>query len=355
MKRTTVVLAGLTLAASLSPLAAQSPERFTLSGARTAVYNLVGSISVGPGTGSSVTVEVTRQGADSRELRVETGPIDGRETLRVIYPDDDIVYGNREWNGEAQMNVREDGTFGGGYGDRGRDRGRRIYIRSRGEGTRAYAELRILVPSGKDVGVFIGVGEINASNVNGEIRLDASSGNISAEQMRGILYVDTGSGNVDVSNVEGTELNIDTGSGDVRVTGASSTDLTIDTGSGNVTGTTITATDLSVDTGSGNIELSGVKATSLSMDTGSGDVEIDLLTDTDDIKVDTGSGDVTIGVPSGFGSAVDLSTSSGDVDTDVEIQVTRRGRQHLVGRIGDGQGRMMIETGSGNVTIKASR
>jgi DUF4097 and DUF4098 domain-containing protein YvlB len=71
--------------------------------------------------------------------------------------------------------------------------------------------------------------------------------------------------------------------------------------------------------------------------------------------VDTGSGNVTIGVPSGFGSAVNLSTSSGDVETDVDIQVTRRGRQHLVGRIGDGQGRMTIETGSGNVTIKASR
>jgi lia operon protein LiaG len=355
MKRTTVVLAGLAWAASLSPLAAQSPERFTLAGTRTAVYNMVGSISVGPGTGSSVTVEVTRQGADASQLRVESGPINNRETLRIIFPDEDIIYGNRDWNGEAQIYVRDDGTFGGGYGDRDRDRGRRVYVKSRGDGTRAYADLRILVPPGKDVGVFIGIGEINASNVNGEIRLDASSGNITAERMRGILFVDTGSGNVEVSNVEGTELNIDTGSGDVRVTGASSADVTIDTGSGNVTGTTITATDLSVDTGSGNIELSGIKATSLNMDTGSGDVEVDLLTDTDDIKVDTGSGNVTIGVPSGFGSAVDLSTSSGDVDTDVEIQVTRRGRQHLVGRIGDGQGRMTIETGSGNVTIKASR
>lgn len=357
MKRTTVVLAGLALTANLSPLLAQSPERFTVSGTRVAVYNLVGSISVGPATGSSVTVEVTRQGTDGRQLRVETGPIDGRETLRIIYPEDDIVYGDQNWNGRAELHVREDGTFGGGWGDRGRDRdrGRRVYVKSRGDGLNAYADLRVLVPAGKDVGVFIGIGEVHASNVNGDIRLDASSGNITAEQMRGTLFVDTGSGNVEVSNVEGTELNIDTGSGDVRITGANSADVNIDTGSGNVTGTTLTTTDLSVDTGSGNIELSGVRATSLSMDTGSGDVEIDLVTDTDDIKVDTGSGNVTIGVPSGFGSTVDLSTSSGDVDTDVEIQVTRRGRQHLMGRIGDGEGRMTIETGSGNVTIKGSR
>jgi lia operon protein LiaG len=141
----------------------------------------------------------------------------------------------------------------------------------------------------------------------------------------------------------------------VRVTGAMSTDVNIDTGSGNVTGTTITATDLSVDTGSGNIELRSVKATSLNMDTGSGDVDVALLSDTDDIMVDTGSGNVTISVPAGFGSAVNLSTSSGDVETDIDIQVSRRGRQHLVGRIGDGQGRMTVETGSGNVTIRGSR
>jgi lia operon protein LiaG len=355
MKRSTALLAGLLLAGISAPLYSQSSERFTVTGDRIAIYNLVGTISVGPGTGSDVTVEVTRQGSDGRQLKVETGPIRGFETLRVVFPDDDIVYGDQEWNGRAEMYVRDDGTFGGGLDGRDRERGRRVYVRSRGDGLRAYADLRIMIPAGKEVGVFIGIGELDASNVNGEIRLDAASGNISAERMRGILLVDTGSGNVEVSNMEGTELNIDTGSGDVRVTSANSPNINIDTGSGNVTGTTVTATDLSIDTGSGNIELSGVTTSSLNMDTGSGDVEVSLLSDTDNITVDTGSGNVTIGVPSTFGSTVNLSASSGDVETDVEIQVTRRGRQHLVGRIGDGQGRMVVETGSGNVTIRASR
>ena len=356
MKRSLAFLAGLALAANLSPLLAQTSERFTVAGNRVAIYNLVGTITVGPGTGSDVTVEVTRQGADAGQLRVETGPIGSAQTLRVIFPDDDIVYGNQRWNGRTEMHVREDGTFGGGWdGDSERGRGRRVRVESRGDGLRAHAELRVMIPEGKEVGVFIGIGEMNASNVNGTIRLDASSGNITADRMRGSLLVDTGSGNVEVSDVEGTDLNIDTGSGDVRLTGARSADVNIDTGSGSVTGTTITATDLSVDTGSGNIELSGVRATSLNMDTGSGDVDIALVSDTDDIMVDTGSGNVTIAVPPEFGSAVNLSTSSGDVETEVDIQVTRRNQEHLVGRIGDGQGRMTVETGSGNVTIRASR
>jgi lia operon protein LiaG len=355
MNRSTALLAGLMVAATVSPLSAQSPERFTVTGNRVAIYNLVGAITVGPGTGSDVTVEVTRKGADGSQLRIETGPIGGSETLRIIFPGDEIIYGNQDWNGRTEMYVRDDGTFGGGWDRRDRERGRRVNLRSRGDGLEAYADLRVMIPAGKEVGVFIGLGQLDASNVNGTIRLDASSGNITAERMRGSLLVDTGSGNVDVSNVEGSELNIDTGSGDVRVTGAMSTDVNIDTGSGNVTGTTITATDLSVDTGSGNIELRSVKATSLNMDTGSGDVDVALLSDTDDIMVDTGSGNVTISVPAGFGSAVNLSTSSGDVETDIDIQVSRRGRQHLVGRIGDGQGRMTVETGSGNVTIRGSR
>lgn len=355
MKRFTPLLAGLLLAAPVLSLPAQTPERFTVSGDRIAIYNLVGTITVGPGTGSGVSVEVTRLGADGRQLRVETGPIGGSETLRVIFPGDQIIYRQNDWDGRTEMYVRDDGTFGGGWDDRERDRGRRVQIRTRGDGLDAHADVRVLIPEGRQVGVFLGLGEIDASNVNGTIRLDAAAGNISAERMRGHLVLDTGSGNIDVTNSEGPVLNIDTGSGDVRVTGATSTDVNIDTGSGNVTGTDITATDLSVDTGSGNISIRGVKAASLNMDTGSGDVEMALLADTDDIMVDTGSGDVTVMVPPGFGSAVNLSTSSGDVETEVEIAVTRRGRQHLVGRIGDGQGRMTIETGSGNVTIRGSR
>lgn len=354
MKRFTPLLAGLLLAAA-APLLAQSAESFTLSGNRVAIYNLVGTMTVGPGTGPSVTVEVTRQGPDGRQLRVETGPIEGSETLRVIFPDDNIIYRSEDWNGRTEMYVRDDGTFGGSWNRRERDRGRRIQVRSRGEGLEAHATIRIMIPAGKEVGVFIGMGSLSASNVNGSIRLDASSGNITAQRMRGSLLVDTGSGNVEVSNVEGTELNIDTGSGDVRVTGASSSEVNIDTGSGNVTGTTITAANLTVDTGSGNIELTGVRSANISMDTGSGDVNVTLLSDTDNVAVDTGSGNVTIGIPSGFGSAVNLSTSSGDVETEVEIQVTRRGRQHLTGRIGDGEGRMTIETGSGDVTLRGSR
>jgi DUF4097 and DUF4098 domain-containing protein YvlB len=48
---------------------------------------------------------------------------------------------------------------------------------------------------------------------------------------------------------------------------------------------------------------------------------------------------------------VEIETSSGDIETDFPLQVTRHSRDHLMGRIGDGNGRIAIETGSGEVRL----
>jgi hypothetical protein len=80
-------LAGLT-AAVLSALpatsAAQTPERRTLAGNDVAVYNIAGIMRVEGGTGSEVTVEITRGGGDASRLQIQSGSIRGRESLRVV-------------------------------------------------------------------------------------------------------------------------------------------------------------------------------------------------------------------------------------------------------------------------------
>ena len=73
-------------------LAAQQPERRTLAGSHVAIYNLAGVMRLERGTGSDVVVELTRGGPDAGKLLIATGPLRGRETLRVLYPDDEIVY-----------------------------------------------------------------------------------------------------------------------------------------------------------------------------------------------------------------------------------------------------------------------
>jgi hypothetical protein len=354
--RTTIlaITAAGAFVAAVHTARAQAVERRTLSGSDIAVYNLAGMMRVEGTSGGDVVVEVTRGGGDATQLKIETGEIRGRQTLRVIYPGDDIVYRvEGGWGGgSTEMDVRDDGTFNDQHGGRGFFSGRRrVRISGRGRGLDAHADLRVLVPAGKHVAVYLAVGKATVSNVDGDLRVDVSSADIDATHTRGRLYLDTGSGNVTLSDAQG-DVTLDTGSGDVRVTGMTGTQLSLDTGSGNVTVDRAEADVLKVDTGSGDVDLSAVQARDVNVDTGSGDVRIALRGHVESLYVDTGSGGVTLSVPPDFGAEVDIETGSGGIDLGgVQLQTRRIEQDHIVGTIGDGRGRVRIETGSGEVRL----
>jgi lia operon protein LiaG len=332
---------------------AAQTTRYVLKGDSVAVYNLVGELRVEPGSGSDVAVQVTRGGADAARLDVQSGPLRGRETLRIIYPDDVISLPDwgRGWS--TTLRVRDDGTFGDG-GSRRRD-GREVRITGRGRGLEAYADLRVSVPAGRRVALHLGVGKAFVSNVDGVIVVQAASADVSAERTRGTLKIDTGSGTVDVRDASG-DVTLESGSGDITATGVHGGRVRLDTGSGNITLTGAEATELHIDTGSGDVTVSGVKGDDLSFDTGSGNVDVGLTATFRSLTIDTGSGDVTLRVPSTIGAEVELDTGSGEFDLGgLTIQVRRLQEDHITGTIGDGKGRLSIETGSGNVRlVKAS-
>jgi lia operon protein LiaG len=330
----------------------QQPERHTISGDNVAVYNLVGVTRIEGGSGSGVVVELTRGGRDLDKLRVETGPVRGRETLRVIYPDDDIVYRGSDVDGNTTIDVREDGTFNDHEGRRSGGGGHRVRISGSGRGLEAHADLRVVIPTGKRVAVYLAVGRVFVSNVDGDLQVAVSAADVTADRTKGSLRIDTGSGDVKVTEAAG-DVTLDTGSGNVIVTGAHGRQLKLDTGSGDVTAERVEVDVLKVDTGSGNVTASGVKSPDANIDTGSGNVRLELLADIESLDVDTGSGDVTLTLPPQFGAHVDIETGSGGIELrGVSIQTTRLEREHLVGDIGDGKGRLKIETGSGGITLQ---
>jgi hypothetical protein len=335
--------------------AAQQPEHFQLQGDDVAVYNLIGAVSLEAGTGA-VTVDLTRTGRDAAKLRVEQGEIRDGEALRVIYPAESLVAPSLGAGSSTTLRVREDGTFGGDdrdWEDRHRhreDNGRRVEIRGSGSGFEAGADLRIRVPAGRRLAVYLAVGKVSVTNVDGEIRVDAHSAPVTASGVKGELTVDVGSGMVRVTDAAGV-LNLDTGSGSVEVSRFKGRDLTVDTGSGNVNGTEVTAERLTVETGSGDIELATVSSPSLSLETGSGTIRADLRSEIQSLSVETGSGDVALSAPPTLDAEVDIETSSGDIESDFPLQVTRHARDHLVGQIGSGRGRIAVETGSGDVRL----
>ena len=334
--------AGLVMSAQVG-----AQERHSISGSSVAIYNLAGRVTVEPASGSDVTVEVTRGGADADQLRIETGSIGRYETLRVVYPATRVVAGFMSGRHQSKVRVRDDGTFSD---NQNRDRGTRVTVSTDGNGMEAWAHLTIGVPAGKTVAVYLAVGRVNARNLEGDIRLDTHAAPVSASAITGSLNIDVGSGTVEVRDITG-DLSVDTGSGGVRADRITAQVINIDTGSGSVRGSTLSAQRIDIDTGSGSIDLDDVSADRLGMDTGSGGVDLTLTRAPTDVDIDTGSGGVTIRSPEGLNATIDLETGSGSIESDFPMTVRRHSRDHVQGTIGDGSGRMKIDTGSGSIRL----
>lgn len=346
--------ASLALAFLAAPVlvAAQTPERRTLAGDDVAVYNIAGVMQVVGGSGTDVTVEITRGGGDASKLQIESGRVRGRESLRVIYPDRRVIYRQGDWarwRSRTTIRVDDDGTFSDG---RDRD-GRSVDIVSSGDGLDAHADVRVVVPKGKKVSVYLGVGEAKIENVEGDLYVDVSSAPVTSSHTRGRLSLDTGSGEVRVTDAQG-DVDLDTGSGSVEVNGIRGPRLTMDTGSGRVRGMDVVVDEMELDTGSGSVRLGQVQSKRITLDSGSGSVELDLRADVESVRIESGSGGVTLGIPESLGAAIRIDTGSGGIDTDIPIQVRKAERSYLDGTIGDGKGEISIETGSGGVRLRRS-
>ena len=393
----------LSLPALVSALSAQEIER--LRGPEVAVYNLAGRMEIVAGEGTDVVVRVSRGGEDAGALRIETGEIRGRQTLRVVYPGDEIVYPELDRRASTEVRVGDDGTFSDGS-----EGGDRVTIRGSGDGIEAWADLVIELPAGQRAAAYLGAGAVDARGVRshldirtgtgavtatdmaGALAIDTGSGRVRVSAMNGDLSVDTGSGSIHVENLGASEkVELDTGSGDIEIenlrvggkvevdtgsgsvsaralqarrllvdTGSGSVDLEsvavpeieVDTGSGSVSARALQARRLLVDTGSGSVDLESVAVPEIEVDTGSGSVEVDLLTDVDALEIDTGSGSVTVSIPSELGATVEIDSGSGGVDVeDLSVEVLSVQRDHVRGRIGDGEGRIAIDTGAGRVRL----
>lgn len=347
--RVSPVVAAIVLPALAFPqsLAAQAEQR-SIRGAQVSIYNLAGQVRAMAGTGDAVTVEITRRGADRDKLRIETGTVRSRETLRIVYPADRIVYPELRNRTRISLRVREDGTFS----DEGwtRDSRDEVEIRDSGSGLEAFADLVVRVPRGQKIDLYLGVGRVEVANVEGDILVDVGAAEVDIAGTKGNLTLDTGSGRVAVRDATGS-LNIDTGSGGVTIDRVKGDVLNIDSGSGGIQASDVDMRDLEADIGSGGLRFYRTKATNITVEAGSGGVNLELLSNVENLEVETGSGGATIRLPATVSAELEAETGSGGFSTDFEITTRRVSRNHVVGRIGDGKGRIRLEAGSGSIRL----
>jgi len=330
--------------------AAQSTEKHAVPGASVAIWDLAGQVTVEPGTGSDVVVEVTRGGPDGSRLRVEQGPIGEWQTLRVVFPADHVVYREPSAWG-THLEVGEDGRFDDRTLFPGKTPRRRVLISGRGSGLDAHADLRVRVPAGRTLQLFLGVGAATISNVDGDLRVRAASASVTTRGTRGPLAIDSGSGELRVRDARG-DVVLDTGSGGALVRGVRGERLRLDTGSGGVTVLDAEVKELRVDTGSGSVEIADLRAPDITLDSGSGAVRMNLLRGPlRSLTIDTGSGGVTLGVPLEIDASFEIETGSGGIHIGVPHEVVERAHDSVRGRFGGGHGHIRIDTGSGGVRI----
>ena len=337
------------LSALLLATAAPAQERFTLTGRDVAIYNLAGTMHITTGSGNATEVEVTRVGKDANQLRVATGTIDGSNTLRVIYPADDIIYPSKKGHdSQTNMRVNDDGTFG-----RGRA-GRRVSLSTCPRGGRDAlemgADLVVRVPAGVTLLARLGVGQVEVRNVNGNITVDNSAGSITALGTRGELTLNTASGDIAVSNAEG-DVNVSTASGGVRMEDVNARAVKVDVASGGIEVEDVRAPRVDLETASGQIRVRALESARVKLSTASGAIEADLTGKLENADIETASGFINVRVPRGVDATLDVETASGSIDVDLPIKITTQRRNELRGTLGAGTGRISLSTASGSIKV----
>ena len=318
------------------------------------VGNLIGSIRLAPASGSEFVVDADLRGRDADQnlaVEVEQGR---RATLVVAFPIDKhtrYVYPQLE-GGRSRFEYGSNQRKGLLQELLGAFSNKKIEVSKSGRGLEAWADLVISIPRGGELEVEHGIGSVRIDNVDGELDVKVRSGSIGGESISGTAKLDVGSGSVTLADVSG-DFDVDTGSGSVTIERFEGPSLRVDTGSGSIRAAYIRSRELVLDTGSGNIDASYISAESASVDTGSGGVRLAMEEmGSGDFEIDTGSGSITFLVPQFASADVVADTGSGSIDVDLpDIRTLRRERDNMRFKVGRGDARVRLDTGSGRIRI----
>ncbi|HMB57600.1 MAG TPA: DUF4097 family beta strand repeat-containing protein [Arenimonas sp.] len=192
---------------------------------------------------------------------------------------------------------------------------------------------------------------------------------------RASLDIDAVSADVDVQQMAGRSLSIDNVSGKVEVTSSSPGEATVDNVSGDIL-LRITSAKVHVESVSGDIHLQGGLTGDVHMESVSGKTtliapalhRLDLSTVSGDadltagviasgtIKVDSVSGEIGLTLPATTSAQLHVESFSGDITSPVGKVVTEEygPGKSLDAKFGTGQGKINLESFSGNVRIRSN-
>ena len=192
-------------------------------------------------------------------------------------------------------------------------------------------------------------GEINATDVIGNLNAHTSGGRMTFARLEGTLDGETSGGFIQVEDCRGP-INIETSGGHIKVARGNGS-LKAHTSGGRIEVRDFSG-DTEVGTSGGNLELEKVSG-KLIGETSGGAIRASIPEPvTGDIKLETSAGNIDLAVPANAGLEIDADTSIGQVVSRLPIQVSDSRRAHLRGKLNGGGKSVRLETSVGNITIK---
>jgi hypothetical protein len=174
----------------------------------------------------------------------------------------------------------------------------------------------ITVPDKTSLDLTTHNGEIEITNITGQVKGITHNGEVTAGKVSGAINLQTHNGNVDCQNVTG--------------------DMTLGTHNGNVLCAEVSG-NMQLRSHNGQINASYSKA----------------ARPVCNVSIVTHNGDVKLAAPPNFSAKVNASTHNGSINTDLPITVTgKMNKGELTGTIGAGEGNLHVETYNGSINIK---
>ncbi len=230
-------------------------------------------------------------------------------------------------------------------------------------------DLTIMIPESLKISLVTASGDVDISDIMSDAEISTASGDIDAENVKGFLKVNVASGDVDVKNTAG--LIIASASGDITavdvdgdaIISITSGDIDLKNINGNIDLKTVSSDihaenvkgDAAVKGTSGSIDFAGI-AGSVNVFTASGDISVVAvpLESETDYNLGTSNGMVELHfkkkLESGF--ILKATTTTGHIDIDLPIKVSKVSRNDIVGIVREGKSKVFIETSSGDISIR---
>ena len=198
-------------------------------------------------------------------------------------------------------------------------------------------------------------GKLRVSNIAGELKAKTHNGKVTSEKIGGDIDLQTHNGSVDIVNIDQVEKNCraKTHNGSINCSGVNGV-VNLQTHNGTVTAKNCSG-DIRLETHNQSIIADQI-AGDLLAKTHNGKVSTvysKTASGICNISITSHNGRIDLTVPPDFSARADMVTRNGSIHTDLPIVVKGKvDKKKLHGIIGDGQGKLHLETYNGSIHLK---